>query len=167
MIRKIHCDFLCDLPKIASVWTFYGRRRFGVYGALDRTFGTTGMAYGDLILTEISAATTGSHFCPRPGPGMDSGIATADFYIDDWINCHPLFDGAAPCHLMSSGCLAAAPPGHLAAVVESICCKWILWWRSSSTRWTCHHLLFLCPLHGSVAVSLQVSLPDICATTSI
>ena len=43
---------------------------FGVYGALDRTFGTTGMAYGDLRLTESATATTGSHFCPRPGPGI-------------------------------------------------------------------------------------------------
>ena len=77
------------------------------------------MAPGDLGLTECAAATIGCHF--RPGPGMDFGGAAAAVAIAGQMMRHPLFDGAALCHCVSSGCLAAAPPGHLAAVRGRIC----------------------------------------------
>ena len=72
------------------------------------------MASGDMILTDSASVTNVSHFCPCYGPGMDSLGADSAIAIYVWILCHPLFDGAATCHCVYSGCLDAAPPAHFA-----------------------------------------------------
>ena len=89
---------------------------FGVYGALDRTFGDPNMASGDLKLNDSSDAAAGNHFSPPPGPGMDSISAADAVDFSGRMMHHPLFDGAAPCHCLSSGCLVAAPLAHVASV---------------------------------------------------
>ena len=76
---------------------------FGVYGAPDRTFTASNMASGDLRLTDSAADTAGSHFSSCPGPGMDYGDAAADAAIYVQMMHHPLFDGDATCHCVSSG----------------------------------------------------------------
>ena len=134
--------------------------RIGIFGAPD-------MASVDMRLTNSSAATSGSHFRPRLGPGMDSGGAAAVVSISGKMMCHPLFDGASPCHYMSYCFLDAAPPGHFYVVVGIICWKWSQWRRLYLTWLNFHHIWCCCPFHGSVDVYLQVTLPESCATTSI
>ena len=98
---------------------------FGVYGAPNRMFGALDMASGDLKLTDSAAATAVSHVRPGPGtgpgPGMDSS-GDADFVVISGQMMHNiLFDGAATCTCVSSGCLSDAQPGHLYVVVGRIC----------------------------------------------
>ena len=81
------------------------------------------MASGDMILNESASSITGSNFSPRCGSGMNAGGADANITIIGRMMHHPLFNGSAPCHCVSSGCLAAAPPGHLDTAGGRICWK--------------------------------------------
>ena len=85
------------------------------------------MACGDLRLTESAAATTGSNFCPHLGPDMFSGSAAAAVSFAGQMMHHTLSDGVATCHCVSSCCLEASSPVHLASVGGRIFCKWIQW----------------------------------------
>ena len=82
---------------------------FGVYGDPYRTFGAPDMSSVYMRLTDSADATSGSHFLPGPVPvpgpvpGMDSVSADVSISVDGWIMRHPLFDGNAPCHCVSSG----------------------------------------------------------------
>ena len=144
-----------------------GKEGFGVYCAPYRTFSAPDMLSGDLRLTDSASTTAGSHFLPLPGPDMYSGGAAYVVAIYVRMMCNHLFSGGAPCHCISFGFLTAVPPGHLDALVGRVCWKCSQFLCLTLTQWTCHHLRHLYPLHGSVAVSLEVSLPECCATTSI
>ena len=151
--------------KCLEVW--WTKKVLGVYGAPVRNFGAPGMAYGDMRLNNSADATAGSHFHPRSGPGMDYGGSSAAVAISGQMMHHTLFDIDAPIHCVSSGCLDAASPDYFSAVGGRIFWKWRQWWHLSLTRWTFHHLIWCWPMHGSIAVSLQVLLPEILVTTLI
>ena len=74
------------------------------------------MASSYLILTFSAAATAVIHFHLHHGPDIDYVSAPADIVISGRMMHHPLLDGAAPCHCMSSGFLADAPTIHLSAM---------------------------------------------------
>ena len=92
---------------------------FGVYCAPYRTFSAPDMSYGDLRLTDSASTTAGIHFRPLPGPTMYSGGADSAVAIYVHMMCNHFFSSGAPCHCIYSGFFAAAPPGHLDALVGS------------------------------------------------
>ena len=139
----------------------------GFYGALDRNVFAPNMESGYMRLTYTTDDTVGSYFCPRHFPVMGFDGAAAAVSIAGRIIHHPLFNCSGPCHCVSSGCLYTATPSHLDAVGGIICLKWSRWRCLCLKIWTYHNIRSHCPLYVSVDVSLQVVLPEICATTLV